>query len=38
MLAKLVIVTLAVFETLGFEWLVARTVTIAGDGTAAGAV
>jgi hypothetical protein len=38
MLAELVSVTLAVLEMLGFAWLVARTVTIAGDGSDAGAV
>jgi hypothetical protein len=38
MLAKLVIVTLAVLDTLAFAWLVARTVTVAGDGGTAGAV
>jgi hypothetical protein len=38
MLAELVIVTVAVFDALAFAWLVARTVTVAGDGTEAGAV
>jgi hypothetical protein len=38
MLAELVSVTIAVFETLAFTWLVARTVTVTGDGREAGAV
>jgi len=38
MLAWLVSVTLAVAESLGFASLVARTVTVAGDGSAFGAV
>lgn len=38
MLAELVSVTTAVFETLVFAWLVARTVTVTGDGSEAGAV
>jgi hypothetical protein len=38
MLAELVSVTLAVLEMFGFAWLVARTVTVAGEGSDAGAV
>jgi hypothetical protein len=38
MLASLVSVTVAVLETFVFAWLVARTVTVTGEGSETGAV